>query len=169
MSGPAQLRPLVAQLHNLNEQTLGMLLTDCYQARHDEGRTSYAAIQLQKAGHLTADDAPQLAAACVFLMRQGNRPGITAGDLSGRLGPFGFEEGHVKATLDVLNWIEQQQPKKEVILSETPAKTNSSTDDKMNAISGSVVLLKPAPTRVTTVPPDVVPAIGESWEMVGIG
>ena len=79
-AGPVQLRPLVAQLPNLNEQTLGMLLTDCYQARHDEGRTSYAAIQLQKAGHLTTDDTPQLAASCVFLMKQGNRAGITAGD-----------------------------------------------------------------------------------------
>ena len=134
-AGSAPLRPLVAMLPHVDQQSLGMLLTDSFQSRHEEEeRTSYASIQLQRKGALAVDDTPKLAAACVFLLRQGNRPGITAGDLSGRLGPFGFEDAHIQGILDVLLWIEAQRPKEEVKADAAPEKTNSAADEKMNAL-----------------------------------
>eukprot|EP01052_Picozoa_sp_SAG31_P027193 SAG31_NODE_2524_length_5562_cov_2.904997_2_plen_1014_part_00 len=135
-AGTPQLRPLVDQLANLTGQTMGMLLTDAYQNRHEEGHTSIAAIQLQKEGHLSVENTPQLSAACVFLVRRARRPGITVGDVNDRLSAFGFKEEHVKSLFDVIQWIDQQQPKQATVDTDSVAteKTSSATDEKMNAL-----------------------------------
>ena len=43
--------------------------------------------------------APELVAACRFLLRQANRPGMSPGALAVRLQPLGFDEGHISSVM----------------------------------------------------------------------
>ena len=42
---------------------------------------------------------PELVAACRFLLRQANRPGMSLGALAMRLQPLGFNEGHISSVM----------------------------------------------------------------------